>query len=47
VAAAGKAQIFAHRLAEDGAAGIEDARDYGGIDVRHVVFEHARAVAQG
>ncbi len=32
------------RLADDGAAGIEDARDHGGIDIGHIAFERGRAV---
>ena len=39
VAAAGDAVIFAHGLAGDLAAGIEDARDDRGVDLRHVAVE--------
>ena len=43
VAAAGHAVVFAHRLAGDLAAGVEDARDDGGVDVRHRAVEEVRA----
>ena len=36
VAAAGQAEILAMRLADDGAAGIEDTGHDGGVDVRHI-----------
>jgi hypothetical protein len=38
VAAARKAEIFAHRLADDRAAGVEDARRDGGVDIRYIAF---------
>ena len=44
VAAAGQAEIFAMRLADDGAAGVEDAGNDGRIDVGHVAFECRGAV---
>ena len=43
MAAAGHAVIFAHRLAGDLAAGIEDALDHRRIDVRHIAFQKLRA----
>src|SRR4029077_4099621 len=43
VAAAGHAIIFAHRLAGDFAAGIENALDDGGVDVRHIAFQNIGA----
>ena len=39
VGAAGEAKIFAHRLADDGRAGVEQARDDRRIDVGNVTFE--------
>ena len=47
MAAAGKAEILAMRLADDGAAGVEDARDDGGIGIGHVAFERRGAVHHG
>ena len=44
VACAREAEIFAGRLARDGAAGIENPRHHGGVDFRHVTFEQRRAV---
>ena len=44
VAAAGQAKIFAMRLADDRAAGIENAGDDRRIDIRHVAFERRGAV---
>src|SRR5918996_5038466 len=44
VAGAGEAEILAGRLADDGAAGIEDARDHGGVDLGHVALDHPAAV---
>src|SRR5262245_65697975 len=45
MAAAGHAEIFAHRLARDLAAGVEAARHHGGVDVPHVAFHELRADA--
>src|SRR5258705_7163208 len=47
MAAAGEAEIFAMHLAEDGAAGIEDAGDDGGVGVGDVAFERRGAVHHG
>src|SRR5207237_6593223 len=44
VAAAGEAEVLADGLAQDRAAGVEDARDHGGVDLRRVALEHAGAV---
>ena len=44
VAAAGEAEIFAHRLADDRAAGIENARRDGRVDIRHIAFHRRGAV---
>ena len=44
VAAAREAKVLAVRLADDGAAGVEDARDHRRIDVGHITFERRRAV---
>ena len=44
VAAAGQAEVLAVRLADDRAAGVEDARDDRRVDVGHVAFERRRAV---
>jgi hypothetical protein len=43
MAAAGHAVIFAHRLAGDLAAGIENALDHRGIDLRHIAVQELRA----
>jgi hypothetical protein len=43
MAAAGHAVIFAHRLAGDLAAGIENALDHRRIDLRHIAFQELRA----
>ena len=43
MAAAGHAVIFAHRLAGDLAAGIENALDHGRIDLRHIAFQQLGA----
>ena len=43
MAAAGHAIVLAHRLAGDFAAFVEDARDDGGVHVRHRAVEEARA----
>ena len=43
VAAAGHAVIFAHRLAGDLAAGIENALDHRGVDLRHIAVQELRA----
>src|SRR6266568_6445908 len=45
--AAGKAEILAMRLANDGAAGVKDARDDGGIDVGRVAFERRGTIHHG
>src|SRR5262245_11203206 len=42
MAAAGHAEIFAHRLAGDLAAGVEDALHHGGVDLGHVAFHELR-----
>jgi hypothetical protein len=47
VAAAGEAQALAHGFAEDGAAGVEDPLDHGGVLVGHVAVEQDGAVAHG
>jgi hypothetical protein len=44
MAPAREAVIFAVRLAYDGAAGIQDARDDGGIDVRRIAFQRGGTV---
>src|SRR5215831_17325249 len=43
MAAARHAEIFAHRLAGDLAAGIENALDHRGIDLWHVTIQELRA----
>ena len=45
--AAGEAQILAGRLADDRAAGVEDPRDHGGVDLGHVALDHPAAVHVG
>ena len=47
MAAAGEAEIFAMRLADDGAAGVEDARDDGGIHIGSIALECRGAVHHG
>ena len=47
VAAARHAVIFAHRLAGDLAAGIEDALDDGGVDIGYVAFEKLAPIIIG
>ncbi len=47
MACSGKAEIFAGRLARDGAAGVENARHHGGVDLRHITFEQRRTVHHG
>ena len=44
VAAAREAEVLAHRLAEDGAAGVQNARHDGRIHVGHVALERRSAV---
>ena len=44
MAAAGQAEVFAVRLADDLRAGLQHACDHGRIDVRHVAFEQRRTV---
>src|SRR5215472_18384851 len=44
VAAAREAEIFAHRLAGDRAAGVENARRDGGVDIRDIAFHWRGAV---
>src|ERR1041384_3950647 len=44
VAAARQAEALADRLADDLAAGVEDAGDQGRVDVGHIAFERRRAV---
>ena len=44
VAAARKTEIFAHRLAGDRAASVENARDDGRVDIRHIAFHRRGAV---
>src|SRR5262245_13968983 len=43
VAAAGHAVVFAHRLAGDLAAGVENALDDGGVDLRHIAVQEIGA----
>ncbi len=43
VAAAGQAEIFAMRFAEDGPAGVEHAGDNRRIDIRHIAFQRRGA----
>ena len=47
MAAAGKAEILAMRLADDGAAGVENARDDGGVNIGRVALERRGAVHHG
>jgi hypothetical protein len=47
VAAAREAEALADRLAEDGAAGVQDALDHGGVLVGHVAVQQRRPVAHG
>src|SRR5256885_16495121 len=44
MACAGEAQVFAGRLARDGAASIENSRHHGGIEFWNVTFEQGRTV---
>ena len=44
VAAAGKAELLADRLAEDGAARVQNALDHRRVQVGHVAFERGRPV---
>ena len=44
VAAAGKAEILAMRLALDGGARVQQPLDDGRVDVRHITFQRGRAV---
>ena len=39
-----EAQVFACSLARDGAAGIEDTGDYGGVHFWHIAFQQLRAI---
>lgn len=41
--AAGEAHVLAHGLAEHGGSCVQQTRDHGGVDIRRVTFEHARA----
>src|SRR6185436_15289814 len=47
VAAAREAEVLAVHLAEDGAAGVEDARHDGGVDVGDVALQRGGAVHHG
>ena len=44
MAAAGEAEILADRLADDRAAGVENARRDGRVDIRHIAFHRRGAV---
>ena len=44
MAAAGETKILAMRFADDGAAGVEDAGDDGGVGVGDIAFERRGAV---
>src|SRR5579884_223557 len=44
MAAAGEAEMFAHGLADDFAAGVENARDDGGVKFRCVAFQYRGAI---
>src|SRR3954451_24508236 len=47
MAGAGETEIFTMRLADDGAAGIENARHDGGVDIGRVALQRGSAVHHG